>query len=87
MEVIPMKDKLLVAENERKKETDSGIIIETTTTLLDTSSGTVLAVGPDVKNVAVGDNVFLNWSKTALVKIDGAQRVLVSEEDILAIIK
>jgi co-chaperonin GroES (HSP10) len=87
MEVVPLKDKLLVAENERKKETASGIIIETSTTLLDTASGKVLAIGPEVKNIAVGDSIYLNWGKTSLVKIDGAQRVLVAEEDVLAIIR
>jgi co-chaperonin GroES (HSP10) len=79
MEVVPLKDKLLVAENERKKETS--------TTLLDTASGKVLAIGPEVKNIAVGDSIYLNWGKTSLVKIDGAQRVLVAEEDVLAIIR
>ena len=87
MEVVPLKDKLLVAENERKKETASGIIIETSTTLLDTASGKVLAIGPEVNNIAVGDSIYLNWGKTSLVKIDGAQRVLVAEEDVLAIIR
>jgi co-chaperonin GroES (HSP10) len=84
MIVKPMKDYVLVAENKRKQETDSGIIIEGVSNA-DSRSGTVLAVGPKVTEVKVGDVVYLDWSKSQVVTIDGAQRVMVKIENIVAV--
>lgn len=84
MNVKPLKDFVLVAENKRKQETVSGIIIEGVSTA-DSRSGTVLAVGPNVTEVKVGDVVYLDWSKCQVVTIDSAQRVMVKVENIVAV--
>jgi chaperonin GroES len=44
----------------------------------------VVAAGPDVKGVKVGDKVVYKEYSTTELKIDGTEYLLVKEEDILA---
>ncbi len=85
MEIRPMNDRVLVAENKRENKTDSGIILEGTRGTGDTSKATVLAIGPDVKEVKVGDVVILEWTKASPVKVGDAQRAMIKEEFIIAV--
>jgi chaperonin GroES len=86
MNVLPMKDKVLVAENKRENTTSSGIVIEGASGLGESKTGTVLAIGPDVKDVKVGDTIYLEWNKAQVVTIDGSQRVIIKEENIVAVV-
>ena len=86
MNVLPLKDKVLVAENKKENTTASGIIIEGAGGLGESKTGTVLAIGPDVKDVKVGDVIYLEWNKAQVVTIDGAQRVMIKEENIVAVV-
>lgn len=83
----PLGKKVLVAENKRNNTTESGIIIEGADRHGDSRSGTVLAIGPDVAQVQVGDKILLDWSKSAITTVDGAQRVIVLEENIVAVLE
>lgn len=86
MNVLPLKDKVLVAENKKENTTASGIVIEGAGGLGESKTGTVLAIGPDVKDVKVGDVIYLEWNKAQVVTIDGAQRVMIKEENIVAVV-
>ena len=86
MNVVPMKDKVLVAENKRENTTSSGIVIEGASGLGESKTGTVLAIGLDVKDVKVGDVIYLEWNKAQVVTIDGVQRVIIKEENIVAVV-
>jgi chaperonin GroES len=86
MNVLPLKDKVLVAENRKENTTASGIVIEGAGGLGESKTGTVLAIGPDVKDVKVGDVIYLEWNKAQVVTIDGAQRVMIKEENIVAVV-
>jgi len=86
MNVQPLKDKVLVAENNRENKTESGIIIEGAQGNGESKSGTVLAIGPDVTDVQIGDVVYLMWNKAQIVKIGDAQRVIIKQEDIVAVL-
>jgi chaperonin GroES len=85
MNVLPLKDKVLVAENRKENTTASGIVIEGVGGLGESKTGTVLAIGPDVKDVKVGNVIYLEWNKAQVVTIDGAQRVMIKEENIVAV--
>jgi co-chaperonin GroES (HSP10) len=85
MELTPLKDRVLVAENKKEETTTSGIIIEGARGVGDTAKATVLAIGPDVKDVAVGDVVLLDWSKASPVKVGDVQRAMIKEEFIIAV--
>jgi len=87
MNVLPLKDKVLVAENRKENTTASGIVIEGAGGLGESKTGTVLAIGPDVKDVKVGDVIYLEWNKAQVVTIDGAQRVMIKEENIVAVLE
>jgi co-chaperonin GroES (HSP10) len=87
MAVRPLGKKVLVAENKQDNQTASGIIIESNQGLGESKRGTVLAIGPDCTSVAVGDVVLLMWNKAQVVTVDGAQRVMILEEDIVAVLE
>jgi len=87
MIVTPLKKKVLVAENKVEQTTDSGIILDGTTSNRDSKQGTVLAIGPDVTMVEVGDVIMLEWNKAQVVKIGDAQRVIVDEDNIVAVVE
>lgn len=86
MNVTPLRDNVLIAENKRETATASGIILDGQGNG-ESKSGTVLAVGPKVDVVAVGDKVLLMWNKAQVVTIDGAQRVMIKQDDIVAVLE
>lgn len=85
-EVFPLTTKILAAEVKKERKSESGIILEGTKSMNETAAAKVVAVGPEVDKVKVGNTVYLDWSKTKLVIIDGAQRVILDQEDIMAIV-
>lgn len=85
MNIVPMNDRVLVAENKKEATTESGIIIEGARGVSDTAKATVLAIGKDVKEVKVGDVVLLDWSKASPVKVGDAQRAMIKEEFIIGV--
>ena len=87
MNIVPINDRVLVAENKKEATTESGIIIEGARGVGDTAQGTVLAVGPKVTEVKVGDIVLLDWAKASPVKVGDAQRAMIKEEFIIAVVE
>jgi len=86
MEFKPLGKKVLVAENKRENQTASGIIIEGGQGLGESKTGTVMAIGPEVTQVQVGDKILLEWNKATITTVDGAQRVIILEENIVAVL-
>lgn len=87
MTLKPLKDFVLVAENKKSATTDSGIILESADGYGDTKTGVVLAVGPKVDSLEVGDNVLVQWNKAQVVTVDGNQRIMIKQEDIIAVLE
>lgn len=87
MNVIPLKDRVLVAENKDEQKSESGIILDGANSTRDSKTGTVLAIGPDVTDVQVGDVIYLEWNKAAVVKVGNAQRVMIKQENIVAVLE
>ena len=85
-EVFPLGTKILAAEIKKERKSESGIILENVSSVKETAAARILAVGPDVKNVKANDEVYIDWSKTKLVVVEGLQRVILDEEDVHAII-
>ena len=86
MNIQPLHDKVLIAENKRESTTTSGIILDSQG-VGESKSGTVLAIGPDVTDVKVGDVIYLMWNKAQIVKVGDAQRVIIKQEDIVAVLE
>lgn len=87
MTITPLKKRVLVAENADTTTSVHGILLDKADSVRDSRTGTVLAVGPDVTAVAVGDRVLLEWSKGSIVKVNGDQRVIINEDDIVVVIE
>jgi co-chaperonin GroES (HSP10) len=85
MNVQPLKDNVLVAENKRENKTETGIILEGTRGTAETARATVLAIGPDVTDVKVGDLLLIDWTKASAVKVGDVQRAIIKQEHILAV--
>ena len=65
MNIKPLHDKVLIERLENVKETTSGIILKHSE---EPDRARVLAVGPDVTEVQVGDVVQPDWGKAAAVQ-------------------
>ena len=85
-EVTPIRKQVLIAQIARKTVSTGGIIIEGARSVADNETGRVLAIGSEVTEVAVGDEILLDWSKGNPVTIDGEQRVMIKEEFIIAVL-
>ena len=92
--IKPLEDRIVVQTAEAEQTTASGLVIPDTAKEKP-SKGEVVAVGPgkhadDGKlvpmAVKVGDMVLFNKYAGTEVKIDGAEHLVMREDDILAII-
>jgi chaperonin GroES len=90
----PLHDRLLVQRLDEEEKSRGGIIIPDTAKEKP-QSGRVLAVGPGRRgengellplDVRVGDKVMFAKYAGTEIKIDGEDRVILREEDILAIL-
>ena len=86
MSVRPLHDKVLIGEGKKDTMTESGIILDSQGAG-NTTPGIVLAIGPEVLDIKVGDTVYLDWSKSKPVTVDGAQRVMISVKEIIAVLE
>ena len=74
MNITPLSNKILIKRIEGSKQTDSGIILKRTE---EPDRAEVMAIGPDVDEVEVGDIVLLDWNTAIksgdyyVAKIDG----------------
>lgn len=85
-EVFPLGTKILCAEVKKERRSEAGLILEGTKSMNETAAARVLAVGPDVTKAKVGNEVYIDWAKTKLIIVDGAQRVIVDQDEIMALV-
>ena len=95
MKVVPLHDRIVVARIDAEEKTKGGIIIPDTAKEKP-QEGKVIAVGPGRRDkdgklipldVKAGDRVlFAKWAGTEL-KIDGEERMIMKEDDILGVIE
>ena len=94
MKLNPLADRVVVKMVEMEETTKSGIIL-TASAKERPQIAEVLAVGPGAlkdgvvvpMSVKVGDKVITSKYSGTEVKLDGVEYVIVSEEDILAIVE
>lgn len=73
----PTKNNVLIERIPGSKETSSGLILKSS---LEPDRGKVEAIGPDVTEISVGEEVFLDWNKTT--KVDD-RKYIISVENIV----
>jgi len=81
----PLKDYILVGEKAKEEKTASGLILSGIDLDTGAKPAEVVAIGPDVKDVTVGDTIAVRWDKALAITVKGAQRALVSEEHVAGI--
>ena len=86
MEIKPLRKMVLIAEKARERTTESGIILGERGTG-NIAYATVLAIGDEVSEVKVGDVILPEWGKSSVVTIDGAQRAMIKEDNIIAVVE
>ena len=82
--ITPLHNKIYIAETKKTEQSASGIIL-TGNKGGDTVAALVLAIGPDVKDVKVGDKIMIDWSKCQAVTVDGIQRAVIKEDDVIGV--
>ncbi len=86
MKLQPLADRIVIKKIEAESKSAAGILLPDSAKE-QPQSGQVLAVGKDVQEVKVGDQVLYAKYGPAEVKVDGEELLIVKEEDILAVVK
>ncbi|MDO4781508.1 MAG: co-chaperone GroES [Candidatus Saccharibacteria bacterium] len=81
--IQPLGDRVVAVREEAKTQTASGLYLPDSSKEKPVMAE-VKAVGADVKQVKVGDKIVYKEYSTTELKIDGAEYLIVREEDILA---
>jgi co-chaperonin GroES (HSP10) len=87
MIIKPLFKKVLVAEIKAVTKSEAGIILDNANSVREQNRAKVLAIGPDVTDVKEGDTILLDWTKASVVKIEGAQRAIVDQDHIVAVLE
>lgn len=81
--ITPLADRVVAVREAVKTQTASGIYLPETSKEKPVIAE-VKAVGPDVKEVKLGDKIVYKEYSTTELKIDGTEYLIVREEDVLA---
>lgn len=86
MKLQPLADRIVIKKIEAEAKSAAGILLPDSAKE-QPQSGQVLAVGKDVSEVKVGDQVLYAKYGPAEVKVESQELLIVKEEDILAVVK
>ena len=94
MKLRPLHDRVIIKRLEEERKTASGIVIPDTAAEKP-DQGEVLAVGPGKRtddgkltpvDLKVGDKVLFGKYSGTTVKVEGDERLVMREEDIMAVV-
>lgn len=85
MTIKPIKDRVLVVQTPVKEKLSNGLYLPQGSRELYEDIGVVLAVGPDVKEVAVGDKVM--FTRRPESELPEKDHLMLREENIVGIIE
>ncbi|NTW61690.1 co-chaperone GroES [Candidatus Saccharibacteria bacterium] len=83
--IKPLADRVVAIRVEASNKTASGLYLPDNAKEKPVMAS-VLAVGPDVKGIKVGDKIVYKEYSTTDLKIDNQEYLIVKEEDVLATI-
>ncbi len=87
MNVKPLGNRVLIKIKEQEQKTAGGIFIPETASQEKTQQGSVVAVGTDEEiTVKVGDEVIYDKYAGTSIKIADQEHLLLSSDDILAVV-
>jgi co-chaperonin GroES (HSP10) len=82
--IRPIKDRVACVRIKKTTKTESGIIL-TKEDGAEVDQAAVVAVGPAVTLVAVGDTILIDWNKASVATIEGIPTYVVAEEHVVGI--
>ena len=82
----PLGDYIVATAEEAQTKTASGIYLPETAAEKP-KTAKVVAIGPDAKQVKVGDRIIYKTYSTTEIKVEGTEYILVKEEDVIATVK
>lgn len=85
MKFKPLKDRVFISYSDETEKTAGGIYVPDTAKEKP-QKGKVEAVGPEVKELKVGDTVFFDRYSGSKVNIDNNEYLIIKEEDILGVV-
>jgi chaperonin GroES len=86
MKLKPLKDRVVVSYSEEIEKTAGGIYVPDSAKEKP-QQGKVEAVGPEVKELKVGNVVLFDKYSGSRVTVDDKEQLIIKEEDILAIVQ
>ena len=86
MKLQPLADRLVVKNVEAEAKSAAGILLPDSAKEKP-QAGEVVAIGKDVQEVKVGDQVLYAKYGPSEVKVDGQELLILKEEDVLAVVK
>ncbi len=87
MNFQPLGDRVLVKVQEQQTKTASGIIIPDNASKEKPTQAEIMAIGSEVKHVAVGDKVvFSQYARSATVTLDAEDFLVMEVSEILGIL-
>lgn len=86
MKLHPLADRLVAKPLEAQEKTSSGFYVPDSAKERP-QIGEVIAVGKDVKEIKVGDNIVYKQYGPDTIKVDNQDLLIVKEEDVLAVAK
>lgn len=84
--INPLADYVVAVGQEAATKTASGLFLPDSAAEKP-KTAKIVAIGKDIKNVKVGDNIIYKSYSTTEVKVGSEDYILVKEEDILATVK
>ena len=85
--IQPLHDKIVVVKLKGTNTTASGLIVEKG--LGEVDKAQVIAIGPKVTDVKVGEQVLINWNKATQTKVTDDQGdipvFILKEEDVVGV--
>jgi chaperonin GroES len=88
MNFKPLGDRVLIKVQEVKTQTASGIYIPDNATQEKPTQAEIIAIGSDVKDVKVADQVvFTKFARSATVTLDDIEYLVMETSEILGVIE
>ena len=81
--IKPLADRVVAVREEAQTKTASGLYLPDNAKEK-SSLAKVEAIGPDVKDIKIGDKIIYKEYSTTELKINGTEYLIVKEEDVLA---
>ena len=83
MKLVPLNKNVAVIKLKNKLETDSGIVLTKATGEIDKAK--VIAIGPEVTDVANNDILLIDWNKSTMHTFDGFPVYMINQDNIVAV--